>query len=497
MIDRAISILAEPGAVVEVRAIADGAIHSGYFDDHTALLRSVEALDADPSVYGIYVTLNTVNPALLARRANRIKMRLSRRDATTSDADILRRRWLPIDIDPKRPAGVSSTDGEHLSALDAAERVAAYLSEQGFPEPLRADSGNGAHLLYRIDLPNDEPSAALVKAVLSTLDALFSNDAVSVDTANHNAARIWKLYGTVSRKGDSTPERPHRRSSLISAPEGLAVVPPLRLGALAGVIPREAPPPRRGAAGFDLGAWLSGHGIAVRAEKPWQGGRLFVLEECPFSSAHRDGAFAIQFGNGAVFAGCHHQSCGGGAQRWPELRRMHERSAPTRERPERGCRARALEILRHGDPMAFILDTFNRGHVGDRTAAECLVMSAASRSVANTNGLHVAISGNSGKGKSHACRTMLHLIPEESRMKGTVSNRALYYDDDLAAGTVLLFDDVSLTEDLQEILRSATTNFREPIEHRTLTVERRFRVCTIPERCVWWLAKVEDPGDDQ
>jgi len=245
MIDRAISILAEVGAVVEVRAIADGAIHSGYFDDHTALVRSVEALDADPSVYGIYVTLNTVNPALLARRANRIKMRLSRRDATTSDADILRRRWLPIDIDPKRPAGVSSTDGEHLSALDAAERVAAYLSEQGFPEPLRADSGNGAHLLYRIDLPNDEPSAALVKAVLSTLDALFSNEAVSVDTANHNAARIWKLYGTVSRKGDSTPERPHRRSSLISAPEGMAVVPPLRLEALAGVIPREAPAPPR------------------------------------------------------------------------------------------------------------------------------------------------------------------------------------------------------------------------------------------------------------
>ncbi|WOX56778.1 hypothetical protein [Methanoculleus receptaculi] len=495
MIDRAISILAEVGAVVEVRAIADGAIHSGYFDDHTALVRSVEALDADPSVYGIYVTLNTVNPALLARRANRIKMRLSRKDATTSDADILRRRWLPIDIDPKRPAGVSSTDGEHLSALDAAERVAAYLSEQGFPEPLRADSGNGAHLLYRIDLPNDEPSATLVKAVLSTLDALFSNDAVSVDTANHNAARIWKLYGTVSRKGDSTPERPHRRSRLISAPEEMAVVPPLRLGAVAGVIPREEAMPRRQkTAGFDLGAWLSGHGIAVRAEKPWQGGRLFVLEECPFSSAHRDGAFAIQFSSGAVFAGCHHQSCGGGAQRWPDLRRLYEKAAPP---PEAGYRARALEILRHGDPMGFILDTFNRGHVGDRTVAEALAVSVVSRSVANTNGLHVAISGNSGKGKSHACRTMLNLVPEGSKMRGTVSDRALYYDEGLLPGTVLLFDDVALSDDLQEILRSATANFREPIEHRTLTAERRFKVCTIPQRCVWWLAKVEDPGDDQ
>jgi len=398
MIDRVISIIAEPGAVVEVRAIADGAIHSGYFDDRAALVRAVEALDADPSVAGVYVTLNTVNPTLLARRANRIRMRLTRRDATTSDADILRRRWLPIDIDPKRPAGVSSTDGEHRAALDAAERVAAYLSEQGFPEPLRADSGNGAHLLYRIDLPNDEPSAALVKGVLSALDALFSNDAVSVDTANHNAARIWKLYGTVSRKGDSTPERPHRRSRLISAPEEMAAVPPLRLGAVAGVIPREEAMPRRQkTAGFDLGAWLSGHGIAVRAEKPWQGGRLFVLEECPFSSAHKDGAFAIQFSSGAVIAGCHHQSCGGGAQRWPDLRRLYEKAAPP---PETGYRARALEILRHGDPMGFILDTFNRGHVGDRTVAEALAVSVVSRSVANTNGLHVAISGNSGKGRA-------------------------------------------------------------------------------------------------
>ena len=58
--------------VVEVRALADGATHSGYFDDHEALARAAEALDADPSVAGIYVTLNAVNPALLARRANRI-----------------------------------------------------------------------------------------------------------------------------------------------------------------------------------------------------------------------------------------------------------------------------------------------------------------------------------------------------------------------------------------------------------------------------------------
>ncbi|WP_292729538.1 hypothetical protein, partial [Methanoculleus sp.] len=66
-IRRAVGVLAPPEGVVEVRALADGVTHSGYFDDHEALARAVEALDADPAVAGIYVTLNDVNPALLAR----------------------------------------------------------------------------------------------------------------------------------------------------------------------------------------------------------------------------------------------------------------------------------------------------------------------------------------------------------------------------------------------------------------------------------------------
>ena len=76
--------------------------------------------------------------------------------------------------------------------------------------------------------------------------------------------------------------------------------------------------------GFDLRHWLSDHGLEVRSEKPYSGGTLFILDQCPFSSAHKDGAFAIQFGNGAVFAGCKHTSCGGGTQRWQELRERFE-----------------------------------------------------------------------------------------------------------------------------------------------------------------------------
>jgi hypothetical protein len=44
----------------------------------------------------------------------------------------------------------------------------------------------------------------------------------------------------------------------------------------------------------------------------------------PFSAADKDGAYAIRFANGTVFAGCHHASCGGGKQRWNELRERYE-----------------------------------------------------------------------------------------------------------------------------------------------------------------------------
>ena len=58
-------------------------------------------------------------------------------------------------------------------------------------------------------------------------------------------------------------------------------------------------------------------------------------------------------------------------------------------------------------------------------------------------------------------------------------------------------DDTELSDAIQEILKSATSNFHEPITHTTVTKDLTPRVCTIPERCVWWIAKKEGTGDDQ
>jgi len=509
-IGEVLAALCAPGQVVEVRAITEEGMASGYFNDLDALAAAVEPLDA-AGVQGTYITLNEVNPALLSRRANRIKGRLSKKDATTADSDIIRRRWLPIDIDPVRPSGVSSTDEEHQAALVKAAEITAFLGrERGWPAPVFADSGNGAHLLYQIDLPNDDASRDLVKKCLEVLDMLLSDQSCGIDTANYNAARIWKLYGTVSRKGDHTPGRPHRRAHLLDVPDPVVTVSPEMLRDLAGLLPAAPPPGRPPRKSLDLGTWLREHGISVRTGKAYQGGTLFVLDECPFSGAHRDGAFAIQFGNGAVYAGCHHASCGGGTQRWKELRQKFERTSRTPVAPEpepssaqvpavpsSDTRDEALQVLRSGDPVGYLLRTCALDHVGDETVAACLIMSLASQSVINTNGLHVSVTGESGKGKSHAFATMLRQVPERFRLKGAMSNKALFYLDDMQPGSVIVLDDTTLSEEVQEILKSATTSFREPIEYRTVTKERKVRVCTIPERCVWWVAKVEGSGDDQ
>jgi hypothetical protein len=141
-----------------------------------------------------------------------------------------------LDADPRRPKGISATDAEHAAALAKAAAVRDFLRAEGWPDPIEADSGNGGHLLYAVDLPNDERAATCCAALSRRLRARFNDAAVEIDDKTFNAARICKLYGTIAAKGDDVPglDRPHRRAALLRVPERLEVVPVALLEALAG-----------------------------------------------------------------------------------------------------------------------------------------------------------------------------------------------------------------------------------------------------------------------
>lgn len=329
-IRRSLGILCEAGQVVELRALEVVTPKyprphtvSGYFNERDLLAQQVPLLD---KAKGIYLTLNPAHEALLSRAMNRLRA-VTERDPLTADSDILTRRWLPIDADPVRPSGISSTEAEHEGARVRIEEILIALRERGWPEPILADSGNGAHLLYRVDLPNDEASRDLLRHVLEALAFRFDDPVVTLDQKVFNAARIWKLYGTLTCKGDNTPARPHRVSHILETPEVCDVVSVGLLEALAATLPKVPSAPARhhtDGIQFDLEHWLAtyvaGDLIGPRA---WQGGQRWIFRVCPWNADHRNrSAFIVQFGSGAIAAGCHHNGCTG--HDWHALRAMCE-----------------------------------------------------------------------------------------------------------------------------------------------------------------------------
>jgi len=206
--------------VVELRALevqrgfGRPQTHAGFFDASHLREMAEEALKISRVAKGVYFTLNPISKDLLARRCNRIGY--AQEGELTKDKDILCRRWFLIDVDPVRDSHISSSDAEKSLALDTVGKVREYLRSQTWPEPILADSGNGFHLLYRVDLPAID--GGLVEGVLQVLADRFDTDHVKIDRTVFNPSRICKLPGTWARKGDSTPTRPHRQAQLLEVP---------------------------------------------------------------------------------------------------------------------------------------------------------------------------------------------------------------------------------------------------------------------------------------
>lgn len=329
-ITHALRLWFQAGDVFEVRVLdavsADYRrehIESGYFDyEHISAVP--EALKRLLSFRGVYVTVNPVNPDLLARAVNRL--RPAGRNPTTADTDIVRRRWLLIDCDPKRASGVSSSNAEHESALAKAREIRNGLSSLGWADPIMTDSGNGAQLMYRIDLPADD--GELVRRVIGEI-AKASSEQVAIDTSVHNPARIWRLPGTMNCKGDSIPERPHRMARILDEPQDIV---PVSLKQMQDIVSYQSEDTQTDVPddewkhtmpAFDLDSWIAQYCPELGSPQPWKGGRKWIFPVCPFNEAHTNkSAVLIQEPSGAVAFKCHHNGCSGND--WRALRELRE-----------------------------------------------------------------------------------------------------------------------------------------------------------------------------
>lgn len=332
---RALTLWFQPGDVFEVRALGASTglyrnphTETGYFDfEH--IKEAADAIGKIHSADGIYVTINPVRRNLLARAV--YKMLSGKNIAATGDDGILGRHWLLIDCDPVRESGIASNDEEHEYAIEKAKIIREELSRVGWQNPILTDSGNGAHLTYRIDLPSDDNG--LVQKVLSALQ-YFNDDKVKIDLSVFNPARIVRLPGTMNRKGDDVDGkvcgRPHRMAKILEAPETMTVVTEEQLRIVAGEETasegysleseiRECDEEDD----FNLDKWIAKYAPDAGPPREYNGGRLWQFKVCPFNPAHNNSATAIfQFPSGKPGFKCQHDGCRGND--WTKFRELRQ-----------------------------------------------------------------------------------------------------------------------------------------------------------------------------
>lgn len=323
-------------------------IEAGYFDRAHIPDMARHALRLENKAVGVYFTLNPLVPAILSRLANK----MDAAKETAADQHVTRRAFMLVDADPKRPGNlkIPATNSEKAYAFETTMKIREYLRSRGWPESILADSANGYHQLPRIELPKDDDG--LVKRALQAIASRFNSDHVEIDCAVFNPARITKLYGTLARKADNLPDRPHRRSMILEVPgcespldtsdAAIEVVPTELIRELAAEAPDEKKPPTvRGGVGsangsvnststngngaytsrLDVSRWLSdcGREFRIKAEPDSLGRAKFILKQCPFNADHGDPDSCImQAADGQMSAQCFHNSCQG--RGWQEFK---------------------------------------------------------------------------------------------------------------------------------------------------------------------------------
>lgn len=280
--------------------------YSGYFTDIETILREIKRYEK----CNLYFTLNVIDHACYSREQHdRIS---TRPKSTTSDLEILGRKWCLIDVDCEKPSDTNSTDEEKELAKEVVNNVYKFLRDEGFEQPVICDSANGFHLLYKQAMKNTPENTETMKSFLKVLDMYFSTDKVKIDCTTFNPSRICKLYGVISRKGSDTKERPQRESKILRVPKDVKTTPNEYFEKVASYLPKPEKRDRTnnyGVGAFDLDEFLQKYNIAVRNVVETREYTKYVLEKCPFNPAHSAPDSAVfKMRDGSLGFKCLHNS---------------------------------------------------------------------------------------------------------------------------------------------------------------------------------------------
>lgn len=306
--------------------------YSGYFNNVDSVINAIKPY-SEMDDEQIYFVLNKIDNACYGRQQSEKLVKSPK--ITTNDNDIVRRSFVFVDFDPVRKSGTNASNEEFELAHKKAQDVFRFLRGKGFSEPIISMSGNGFHLTFKVDLPNDEKTTKTIKQFYEYLASIFSDDKVDIDTKVFNLARLCKLYGTMAKKGANLEDRPWRMSEIIYVPKEINITGIDKFEAIAALLPpKETPKPvqRNTRIGygeqFDLEGWLNSHGIEYRKKQDGTSTK-YEIKTCPWHETHSSNnpfsSALFQDADGKMTYTCAHSHCKD--KQWKDFRLFYEPNA--------------------------------------------------------------------------------------------------------------------------------------------------------------------------
>jgi hypothetical protein len=131
--------------------------------------------------------------------------------------------------------------------------------------------------------------------------------------------------------------------------------------------------------------------------------------------------------------------------------------------------SKAMDILKTGDPLNFIIDSCKRFVLGGETACKKLCCCIATQDIKQSAGLHPRLSGESGMGKSLITLVFAHHLPPEIVSVGSSSNLAVFYHDEGNRIFRILDDYVAGgNETIDTIIKQTSTVYHQVYAHKTV-----------------------------
>ena len=317
------------GNFTEVRILGRFS-YSGYFRNFENLISQIEPyMNMDDEQ--IYFVLNSIDKDCYARPQCERFVKYPK--VTTTDSDIIRRKFLLLDFDPIRKSQTNSSDAQFELAHKKAQDVYRFLiKEKGFTDSIICISGNGWHIIVPVDLPCDEETNKVIKDFYTYMGSIFTDENIEFDEKVYTNARLTKLYSTWAKKGANVPSNPWRQSKIVYIPKELKPTPIEKIKELADLLPKEEPKPTQKVKSFnerfDLEQWLNTYGIEYRKKQDGSSTK-YEIKTCPWHTTHSvDNPYSsaiYQDADGKVTYTCAHSHCSD--KQWKDFRLYYQPDA--------------------------------------------------------------------------------------------------------------------------------------------------------------------------